>query len=155
MQVTEEQAIDLLYYGKTRDGWLDTNTGNSRLDLAFDLFFDYLSRNTALDAEKVKAAFAERLTAIANLKPVKLQSKSTWRYITGAGQVQVGDKLRFKIGDREHRETVKQILHPGAEKEEVIYHMRENFYFITSMVISGFSNHKCVEVLTKIAKAKN
>lgn len=147
MQVTEEQAIDLLYYGRTRDGGINIDAGNSRLDLAFDLAFDYLAQSTVLDAEMVKAAFAERLAAIANLKPVKLQSKATWRFITGAGQVQ--------IGDRQYRETVKQILHPGTEKEDVIYHMRKNFYFITSMVVTGLSNHKCVEVLQKSTKPKN
>lgn len=89
-------------------------------------------------------------TPIASRKP-----KAEWLYVAKAGQVKVGDKLKFKIGDREYRETAKQILHPGTDKEEIIYHMRENFYFITSMVISGNSNHKCVEVLTKTTKAKN
>jgi hypothetical protein len=78
-------------------------------------------------------------------------SSARWIAVTGAGQVKVGDKLRFKIGDKEYSERAKQILNSGTEKEEIIYHIRENFYFITSMVASGFSNHKCVEVLKKSA----
>ncbi|MDO8415210.1 MAG: hypothetical protein Q7S87_03240 [Agitococcus sp.] len=66
--ITAEQAVDLLYYGKTRDGLLDTNTGSWRLDLAFDLFFDFLVKDTVLDAAVVKAVFVERLGAIANLQ---------------------------------------------------------------------------------------
>lgn len=80
-------------------------------------------------------------------------SVKLWVRVTNAGQVKVGDKLKFNIGDREYRETAKQILNAGTDKEEVIYHMRENFYFITSMVVSGFSNHKCVEVLSRTAKS--
>jgi hypothetical protein len=66
-KVTTEQATELLYYGSTCDGLLDTNTAGYRLDLAFDLFFDYLEKSTVLDVKKVKAGFTERLTAIANI----------------------------------------------------------------------------------------
>jgi hypothetical protein len=70
-----------------------------------------------------------------------------WQPVTGPGQVRKGDMLRFKIGDKRYDERAKQILHPGTDKEEVIYDKGRNFYFITAMVMSGFSNHKCVEVL--------
>jgi hypothetical protein len=72
---------------------------------------------------------------------------NSWNPIIKPGQVKVGDKLKFKIGDKEYRETAKQILNQGTDKEEVIYNIQKNFYFITSMIISGFSNHKFVEVL--------
>lgn len=70
-----------------------------------------------------------------------------WQPVTGPGQVRKGDKLRFKIGDKAYNESAKLILNPGTNKEEVIYDKGRNFYFITAMVMSGFSNHKCVEVL--------
>jgi len=70
-----------------------------------------------------------------------------WQPVTRAGQVKVGDKLRFWIGDTGYAETASQILHAGTDAEEVIYNKRSNYYFITSMVIKGRSNHKRVEVL--------
>jgi hypothetical protein len=70
-----------------------------------------------------------------------------WMPLTSAGQVKKGAKLRFTIGDKTYHEKAKLILCPGTSKEEVIYNIKQNYYFITSMVISGFSNHKCVEVL--------
>jgi hypothetical protein len=74
-----------------------------------------------------------------------------WQPVTAPGQVRKGDKLRFKIGDKEYSERAKLILHAGTDKEEVIYDKGRNFYFITAMVMSGFSNHKCVEVLAAAA----
>jgi regulator of replication initiation timing len=88
----------------------------------------------------------ERLKADLDRLKKPLQS---WVPVVSTGQVKVGDKLKFKIGDQEYRETVKRILNPGTDKEEVIYHIGNNFYFITSLIISGFSNHKFVEVLEK------
>jgi hypothetical protein len=100
-------------------------------------------RNSSPDYEVLRAE-NERLKAdLDNLKK-PLQS---WVPVVKSGQLKVGDKLKFKIGDKEYRETAKQILNHGTDKEEVIYNMRNNFYFITAMIISGFSNHKFVEVL--------
>jgi hypothetical protein len=70
-----------------------------------------------------------------------------WIPVTSAGQVKKGAKLRFTIGDKTYHEKAKLILCPDTSKEEVIYNIKQNYYFITSMVLSGFSNHKCVEVL--------
>lgn len=70
---------------------------------------------------------------------------SEWAPVTGPGQVKVGDRLRFTIGDKSYSERAKIILHAGTDKEEVIYNRKRNFYFITAMVMSGFSNHKNVE----------
>jgi len=77
-----------------------------------------------------------------------------WQPVTRAGQVKVGDKLRFWIGDTGYAETARQILHAGTDAEEVIYNKRNNYYFITSMVINGRSNHKRVEVLSAPDVAK-
>lgn len=71
-----------------------------------------------------------------------------WRKVTGPGQVEVGARLRFNIGDKQFSERAKLILNAGTDKEEVIYDKGRNFYFITSCVMSGFSNHKNVEYLS-------
>lgn len=68
-----------------------------------------------------------------------------WKPVTGYGQVQEGDQLRFKVGDKDFHERAKLIMHPGTDKEEVVYDIGRNFYFITSMVIVGRSSHKGVE----------
>lgn len=70
-----------------------------------------------------------------------------WHKVTGPGQVEVGARLRFNIGDKKFSERAKLILNAGAENEEVIYDKGRNFYFITSCVMSGFSNHKNVEFM--------
>jgi hypothetical protein len=72
-----------------------------------------------------------------------------WQSVTEPGQVRKGDKLRFKIGDKAYSERAKLILEAGTDKEEVVYDIGRNFYFITSMVIGGRSNHKGVEFLSK------
>lgn len=72
-----------------------------------------------------------------------------WRPLVMAGQVREGDRLRFTIGDKAFTERAKSILNPGTEAEEVIYDKGKNFYFITSMVLSGSSQHKNVEVAIK------
>jgi hypothetical protein len=106
------------------------------------------------ELEQSRAAFegseaarkdAERARAAAPV--VEAPRSREWQPVTGPGQVRKGDKLRFKIGDKVYDERAKLILNPGADKEEVIYDKGRNFYFITAMVMSGFSNHKCVEVL--------
>lgn len=78
-----------------------------------------------------------------------LMPPESWQPVTGPGQVKMGDKLRFTIGDNKYSETAKLILHPGTDKEEVIYSKRRNFYFIMAMVMSGFSNHKNVEFMSR------
>jgi hypothetical protein len=65
-----------------------------------------------------------------------------WQTLTGAGQIKVGDNLKFTIGSKHYYERVKQVLHPGTPKEEVVYDKGRNFYFIVSMVLDGTSNHK-------------
>jgi hypothetical protein len=74
-------------------------------------------------------------------------ASEAWEPVTRAGQVKVGDNLRFKVGDSDCNTRAKLILHAGTDKEEVIYDKGRNFYFITSMVVSGKSNHKGVQVL--------
>lgn len=79
---------------------------------------------------------------------------NSWIKLEKAGQVRVGDKLCFTIGDKTYNERAKLILHAGTDKEEVIYDKGRNFYFITSMVLSGTSNHKNMRVLPRAAPAK-
>ncbi len=102
------------------------------------------------EANKDRLDFAARLAVQGGQQAVSPE----WHSVTRAGQVKVGDKLRFKIGDKEYSQKAKLILRPGTDKEEVIYDKGRNFYFITSMVISGGSNHKQVEVLTRIVEAQ-
>jgi|GEM_PF-6256636 len=68
-----------------------------------------------------------------------------WKPVTGPGQVRVRQRLRFTIGDKAHTATVKEIIKPGTDNEEIVYDRGRNFYFITSMVVSGTSHHKNVE----------
>ena len=77
-----------------------------------------------------------------------------WLPITAPGQVAVGDKVRFTIGDAEYHETVKQILDPGTDKEELIYNKRRNYYLITSMAIANKGSQKNVMVLAVASPAQ-
>jgi hypothetical protein len=71
-----------------------------------------------------------------------------WKPLTRFGQVSVGDQVRFTIGEEHFHEKAKQILHAGTLGEEVIYNVKKNYYFITSMALAGKSNAKNVEVLS-------
>jgi hypothetical protein len=71
----------------------------------------------------------------------------TWQPITKPGQVKVGDKLRFTIGDDKFSETAKVILHAGTDREEIIYNKRRNYYLITSLSIKNSGSSKNVEFL--------
>jgi hypothetical protein len=73
---------------------------------------------------------------------------ATWQPITQPGQVKLGDKLRFNIGDEKYGETAKVILYPGTDREEIIYNKSRNFYLITSMAIQNKGSQKNVEFLS-------
>lgn len=83
------------------------------------------------------------ITAAAHM--IQFLDTAEWLPITSTGQVRAGMRLRFTIGDKQLMGSAKQVLHAGTEKEEVIYDKGRNFYFITSMVLDGSSNHKSVE----------
>lgn len=76
---------------------------------------------------------------------VQFLDVAQWKPVTGPGQVRIRQRLRFTIGDKAHTATVKEIIKPGTDKEEIVYDRGRNFYFITSMVANGTSNHKNVE----------
>lgn len=76
-------------------------------------------------------------------------ARQEWKRITAPGQVKVGDKLRFTIGDEPFSERVKQIINPGYPDEELIYNKRRNFYVITSNAITNFGSSKNVEFLAR------
>ncbi|HJV75453.1 MAG TPA: hypothetical protein VJ654_14600 [Noviherbaspirillum sp.] len=80
------------------------------------------------------------------------QSNPGWQRITKPGQVNVGDKLRFTIGDDKYNETAKVILYPGTDKEEIIYNTRKNYYLITSMAIENKGSQKNVECFAQQSK---
>lgn len=77
------------------------------------------------------------------------KGEGEWQPLMKVGQINVGDVIKFKIGSQQYFERAKEILNPGAIKEEVIYNKKQNFYFITSMVLGMESNHKVVEVFKK------
>lgn len=72
---------------------------------------------------------------------------AAWQSITAPGQVKVGDKLRFTIGDSNYNETVKQVLDAGTEREELIYNKRMNYYVITKNAMTNFGSSKNVQFL--------
>lgn len=76
-----------------------------------------------------------------------------WKPISAPGQVNVGAKLRFTIGDEKFSETAKQILNAGVETEEIIYNKRKNYYLITSMAIQNKGSQKNVEFLAASKKS--
>lgn len=77
-----------------------------------------------------------------------------WQRITKPGQVKVGDKLRFTIGDSKYSETAKRILNAGKCDEEIIYNKRRNYYLITSMAIANKGSSKNCEFLAIAATAE-
>lgn len=118
-----------------------------------------LAENARLKAQETVVDRLEEMQARTDERSTMLKATAQpeivdWRPLVKAGQVKVGDKLRFKIGDNDFFQRAKLILHAGTDKEEVIYDKGRNFYFITSMVISGKSNHKSVEVLGRIVEAQ-
>ncbi len=76
-----------------------------------------------------------------------------WMKITKPGQLKVGDKLRFTIGDVLHNRMVKRILNAGTDHEEIIYNIGRNYYLITSMAIDGSGSQKNVQYLSKSASS--
>lgn len=77
-----------------------------------------------------------------------------WHPITAPGQVKVGTKLRFTIGDDKYSETAKLILHPGTDKEEIIYNKPQNYYLITSMCMANKGSQKNVEFFAAAQSAE-
>lgn len=70
-----------------------------------------------------------------------------WQPVTKPGEVKVGDRLRFNIGGTNFSETVKKVLNPGSDGEEIIYNLRLNYYFITSLAVKSKGGYRNVEFL--------
>jgi len=70
-----------------------------------------------------------------------------WTRLTHAGQVKPEDWVRFDLCGERKVHKVALILNAGTDKEEIIYHKRNNWYLITSMSIAGQGSQKNVEVL--------
>jgi hypothetical protein len=90
-------------------------------------------------------ARVKELEAAGQRQPVAV---SVWQAVTKPGQVKVGDKLRFTIGDDKYSATATLILHAGTDAEEIIYNKRKNYYLITSMAIANRGSQKSVEFLS-------
>jgi hypothetical protein len=100
--------------------------------------------------QKPKDGDYEVVTPLYTAAPAPVQAQpvaSEWKSITAPGQVKVGTRLRFTIGDDKYSETAKLILHPGTDAEEIIYNKRKNYYLITSMAIVNLGSQKNVEYL--------
>jgi len=69
-----------------------------------------------------------------------------WVPLNRAGQIKVGDWLRFLMAGRFISAQAKLVLNAGTAKEEIIYNRKKNHYFITSMALDGTSSHKDVMV---------
>lgn len=72
---------------------------------------------------------------------------ATFKKLTGYGQINEGDSLVIEYMGKRMCVTANVILQKGTDEEEVIYNRKRNFYFITSMVLAGTSNHKNVYVV--------
>jgi hypothetical protein len=69
-----------------------------------------------------------------------------WEPLTSAGQVQLGDWMSFRVAGSHICAKATLIIDPGTEHEEIVYNVKKNHYFITSMAIDGTSTHKGVLV---------
>lgn len=72
-------------------------------------------------------------------------TEAEWQPLQSTGQVHVGDRLKFKVGDKIIEGRAALVLHAGTSLEEVVYDRSNNFYFITAMALDGTSSHKDVE----------
>jgi hypothetical protein len=72
--------------------------------------------------------------------------------INNYGQLEEGDLIiiEFKNG-KVLSKKVNEVINKNTEKEEVIYNIKKNYYFITSMLLDGTS---FVENVSKIIKGK-
>jgi hypothetical protein len=97
--------------------------------------------NCAVDsvAQLQEEVFAVR----AKLEAAPGEPAQEWKPLTAPGQVKVGTKLRFTIGDDKYSEKAKLILHPGTDKEEIIYNKGKNYYLITSVAIEKRGQRNC------------
>lgn len=68
-----------------------------------------------------------------------------WQRLTAPGQVKVGDTVRFDLGGEQKTHRVALVLEAGTEREEIIYHKRNNWYLITAMAIANSGSQKNVE----------
>lgn len=83
------------------------------------------------------------------------EEEFNWEPLSAAGQIRVGDKIRFELSGDTVTRRVKKIIAPGTESEEIIYSEKNNFYLITSMALAGKSSQKNVRVRLRAAEAGN
>jgi hypothetical protein len=68
-----------------------------------------------------------------------------WIKVTDYGQLKVGSKIRFITSGELISTTVKEIQFGGTNNEEIIYDIKNNFYFILHMALVGMSHAKDLE----------
>lgn len=83
------------------------------------------------------------------------EEEFNWEPLRAAGQIRVGDKIRFELSGDTVTRRVKKIIAPGTESEEIIYSKNNNFCLITSMALAGKSLHKNARVRLRAAEVAN
>lgn len=74
--------------------------------------------------------------------------------LTDYGQVNEGDFMILDLCGQRMCLKAHKVLQKGTVNEEVVYNRKKNFYFITSMVLDGTSNHKNVFIVDSIQPSK-
>lgn len=73
------------------------------------------------------------------------------KLVTKAGQIKEGDLLLLRSEKGIQAETAKQVIRPGSTDEsngeEIVFKVKKNHYFITSMVLDGSSWVKEVQIV--------
>lgn len=76
-----------------------------------------------------------------------LQNADKWIPLLNYGQIKSGDTIRFTTYGEPVITEVEAVLYSGTNKEEVIYDIIKNHYFIVSMYLLDHSHAKNVEIL--------
>ncbi len=66
------------------------------------------------------------------------------KQLTAPGQIKPGDTIHCEFKGKPQRYRVKEVIHPGTDKEEILINKKKNLYFITSMAVDGSSWAKMV-----------
>lgn len=93
---------------------------------------------------------AEKIISLAEQAQQSAIRAMTWHPLSSAGQIKVGHQLKFNVGDKQITAVAQRIIAAGTDKEEVVYNLQQNYYFITSMALSGTSSAKGVQFRTAL-----
>lgn len=121
------------------------------VDLTYKLCCDTAPKQSVGELLNVTLALPDWKTLEAAIAHQPPKEALTWQKLMTAGQVKKGDYVRFNLCGETKVHQVALILNAGTDKEEIIYHKRNNWYLITSMSIKGEGSQKNVEFLPVIA----